>query len=177
MNLEVRLSKLHAFRHFDAKALELFASSLELRSYKEGDVLLAEGSSGDAVFILLEGTVEYVHKDHGPIRKATDDEHGQLVGLMTLLLGQKRNSTVRADTEVKVGVLTRYAFDLLYRHDGPASMPFCELVSAQLVADARTVHNAFFEHESLHGREVSEAELNQSQAQLNATLTGVQSMN
>ena len=63
MNLEVRLGKLHAFRHFDAEALKLFASSLEVKHLKEGEALVEEGDTttdGFGQFIL---SLDYSKED------------------------------------------------------------------------------------------------------------------
>jgi CRP-like cAMP-binding protein len=177
MNLEARLSRFPNFAHFGAESLSLFASALEVRAFAEGDVILEEGSAGSDLYILLEGRVAVVKKEVGKLKEVGADHPGQLAGLMTLLLGTKRTATVRAIDDVKVAVLTRYAFDLLYRHDGPASQDFCQAVSRQLVDDARTIHDAFFEHEEVSGRSDDIAELQESQSRLNKTLHTVQSMN
>ena len=177
MNLEARLSKFTNFAHFGEEALSLLASAMEIRSFKEGDVVFKEGESGSELFVLLEGRVAVVKRELGKLKEVGEDHDGQLFGLMTLLLDTKRTATVRAVDDIKVGVLTRYAFDLLYRHDGPASHGFCQLVSRQLVCDARTIHDAFFEHESIQSRTQDVAELENSQSKLNNTLAEVQAVN
>lgn len=177
MNLQARLAKFPNFAHFDEKGLSLLASALEQRSFEEGDVIVEEGARGTELFVLLEGRVIIVKKSAGKVRELGGDNSGQIFGLMTLLLDTRRSATVRAVEDVKVGVLTRYAFDLLYRHNGPASTAFCELVSRQLVGDARAIHDAFFEHEKIQSRTEDFAELTQSQTRLNEVLHAVQSVN
>jgi CRP-like cAMP-binding protein len=144
MNISARLRKLPAFGHFDDAALDLFASSLDLREYAEGETIASEKDGNRFAFILLEGSVRVVDRTGAEAQAVGHDECGELLGLLSVLLDSHREVEVRASAATKVAVLTLYTFDLLYRHSGPASIPFCRLVSGQLASDCRRSQEAFF---------------------------------
>ena len=40
-------------------------------------------------------------------------------------------------------MLTRYTFDLVYARNGPATLPFCQLVARHLIGELRGTQHAF----------------------------------
>ena len=145
MNLVRQLQQISAFDHFDAQALELFASSLEPRQYAAGEVIVHADTGSREVFVLLGGSVEVVDaKGAGPW-VIGHKRVGQLFGLVGLLTGTKRTTQLRAASQVDVAVLSTYAFDLLYRHSGPCCIALGELVARQLILDFRAVQATYFE--------------------------------
>lgn len=66
---------------------------LPVKSFKPGDVLLAEGASSGRLYVLLAGAVEIVKGDY-QINQVS--ERGAIFGDMSALLGAPHMATVRA---------------------------------------------------------------------------------
>jgi len=111
----------------DAEADVLGEAMLLVRA-QPGQVLIAEGQTGDWMMLLLSGTVDVTKRPVGR------DERGQLhesrsrlavirtgaaVGEMSMLDGEPRYATCVAIETVEAGVLTRQAIGQLIR-DHPA---------------------------------------------------------
>lgn len=81
---------------------------VEVRTYKEGDVIIEEGSFGSWVFVIQEGSVKV--KKTTAKRLVTIDtlKEGEVFGEMVFLeggTGARSASVIAAETPVKVGLL------------------------------------------------------------------------
>jgi CRP/FNR family transcriptional regulator, cyclic AMP receptor protein len=76
-------------------------AGLPIRTFAPGEVLLAEGSPGGAMYVLVRGAVE-VRKDGGTLVRI--DDPGAFLGEISALLGVPRSADVVAveATEVRV---------------------------------------------------------------------------
>jgi len=80
------------------------------RRYADGEVIVREGEAGDALFIIEDGTVEFVVERDGVetiLRTAGTDE---LFGEMAVFGHQPRSATARARGEVRVLTLDKVNF-------------------------------------------------------------------
>ncbi len=86
----------------DTAAFEALAPALERVALAEGEVLLAEGAPGEALYLVADGALEVVtdDPDRGDVvlNRVTA---GGLVGEMALVLDRPRAATVRAADEVE----------------------------------------------------------------------------
>jgi CRP/FNR family transcriptional regulator, cyclic AMP receptor protein len=83
-------------------------------SYKDGDVIIKEGSSGDWVYVVLSGSVE-VSKMLGGSKLILDLlKDGEVFGEMSFLAGgnRKRSATVTAVGDTTVGTIDRNSLDM-----------------------------------------------------------------
>lgn len=91
------LRQVPAFREVDELHLEHLAGRLVSRTFLEGEVVVAEGSHGDSMFLIARGCAEVVttSADGGEVPLSTLSA-GAAFGELALLLGGPRRATVRA---------------------------------------------------------------------------------
>jgi voltage-gated potassium channel len=83
-----------------------------MASLPAGTDLVVEGETGDALFVIVEGSAKVVRSDGTPpIPVGT----GSYFGELALLDGSPRSATVRATTDVEVAVLGIRMFRTLLR--------------------------------------------------------------
>ena len=99
--------------NLDGEQLERMARAGEIESYNPGEVIVAEGSLGDALFLILSGQVA-VHR--GPQTFATL-EGGEFFGEMSLVEPAVRSATVRATDVTEVFRVPHYALSNLLEDD------------------------------------------------------------
>jgi len=80
-------------------------------TYKDGQVILEEGSSGDWVYVVLSGSVEMSKTIGGRKVIITALELGEVFGELGYLGAMKRTATARAIGETTVGVIDRSLLD------------------------------------------------------------------
>jgi uncharacterized protein (TIGR02266 family) len=80
-------------------------------TYKDGQVILEEGSSGDWVYVVLSGSVEMSKTIGGRKVIITALESGEVFGELGYLGAMKRTATARAIGETTVGVIDRTFLD------------------------------------------------------------------
>ncbi len=80
-------------------------------TYKDGQVILEEGSSGDWVYVVLSGSVEISKTIGGRNFIITALEPGEVFGELGYLGAMKRTATARAIGETTVGVIDRSFLD------------------------------------------------------------------
>ena len=80
-------------------------------TYKDGQVILEEGSSGDWVYVVLSGSVEMSKTIGGRKVIITALESGEVFGELGYLGAMKRTATARAIGETTVGIIDRSFLD------------------------------------------------------------------
>lgn len=109
------LQKIPMFHDVDIAKLRLFALSGQRMSYEAGDVIFQEGDSAEAVYVILEGTVDVIREaPTGRVRLAQIGE-GNMFGETGVLCDQARTATIEAATPVSVLQLDRYTFNEVAR--------------------------------------------------------------
>jgi CRP-like cAMP-binding protein len=69
--------------------------------YKEGDVIVRQGESGDCMYEILEGTVEVLREKNGQEVCLAVLSKGDFFGEMAIFEREVRSATVRAMGEVR----------------------------------------------------------------------------
>jgi predicted acylesterase/phospholipase RssA/CRP-like cAMP-binding protein len=100
------------FAELEAPALADLAARAELRAYPAGYNLIAQGEVAEALFVVAEGRL------NASVRQGAEaPAHigalgpGDMVGESALLGGGRRTATVIAETDCKMLILNRRAFD------------------------------------------------------------------
>ena len=80
-------------------------------TYKNGEIIYKEGSSGDWVYVILSGSVEISKTVGGKKFVIGVLQPGDVFGELNLIGGIKRTATARAVGETTVGVIDRTTLD------------------------------------------------------------------
>ena len=95
------LKDVRLFRKLTDDELQKLADSLEKNRYKPGSALISQGDAGDSMFLLSEGVVSVnVNTDNGEPIRVSQFGPGAFFGEMSLLTGEPRSATIKAETPV-----------------------------------------------------------------------------
>jgi CRP-like cAMP-binding protein len=102
LNDEVRmLQQVPLFSGVSPAKLKLLAFTSDRVSYRADEVLFLQGDTGDAAFVILNGTADIlVDSPKGQIKVAEVGENS-IVGEIAILCDVARTATVRAHTQVE----------------------------------------------------------------------------
>src|SRR5438552_6759074 len=114
-----RLRSVDLTSGLDRVALARLAAYMDPIAVRAGDVVITEGDTGDALYIIVRGTFAVLA---GPgAERLNTIGPGHYVGELALLVDEPRSATIRADTDGEVLRLDRQQFvDLLGRDAGAA---------------------------------------------------------
>ncbi|NOZ85606.1 MAG: Stp1/IreP family PP2C-type Ser/Thr phosphatase [Deltaproteobacteria bacterium] len=101
------------FKHLDYQELVKVLNITILDTYKEDEVLIEEGQSGDEFYVILNGQVE-VSKEGVTLTHLSDGDH---VGELALIERVPRTATVKAVMDTKVLAIHRADFYDLIRKE------------------------------------------------------------
>ena len=100
------------FDGFSPEELVAVMRGLELVSFEAGDVIVAEGTAGDSMFILTTGRVKaYVKSPKGRSMKVQEFEEGDFFGEIAVLTGKPRTATLTAAVDCECLELNRATLD------------------------------------------------------------------
>ena len=117
-----RLALRSLFAECDTDELSDIIARSHARTFKRGEMLMAQGDQGDTLFIILSGLVR-VSMVAANGREIVLDyaEAGAVLGEIAFLDGGERTASVDAIDPVETLVLSRAAFaDIINRHNGLA---------------------------------------------------------
>jgi CRP-like cAMP-binding protein len=106
------LADVELFRVLPDEAREHLAAASGERRYAPGELVIRQGDDGDELFVLERGDVSVLFAatpDDEPTVLAHLTE-GDFFGEMSLMTGERRTATVRADTECTLVVVDKDAF-------------------------------------------------------------------
>ncbi len=99
------------FAGLDKNAAQALASRLISRTYRRGQPLFYQGDPGDALFVLVDGTVAIVvTSENGDRMVLTTLQPPDVLGEIALLDGGRRSASAEAIEDTAVLVLSRPAF-------------------------------------------------------------------
>jgi CRP-like cAMP-binding protein len=110
------LSESPLFNGLGADEINRLVELSEIQEYGEGDTIVAEGSMGDAIFMLYDGELSVHTKDEGgrDITLATMANSGAFFGEIALADPGPRSATVRADDASVLLMLTLEALESFF---------------------------------------------------------------
>jgi len=100
----------------------VFAPLFQVRRSERADLIIEEGTTGNALYVVLSGEVEVV-KDvvDGPPHVLATLEGGACFGEMAIIDGASRMASVRAVQDTVLAVLPREAFSQLIEENHPSA--------------------------------------------------------
>ena len=132
------LPNIDIFSSLPMAGIERLMSSIHLYSVKKGERVFAQGSPGDAVYIVQEGEVAVLRKKvfFLPAFTAAVLGPGQIFGEMSLLERRPHSASAKAIRPSRLFVLMASAFDMLCQQN-PA---FCNEIKS--IAEERRFQNS-----------------------------------
>lgn len=127
------LAQVPLFRRLNPPELAAVAGAMTQRRYEAGVNIVTQGEDGHCLYVVLDGraTVETAGANGGTHVLAQLGPGG-FFGEMTLLDGQPRSATVRAETRVHCALLPRWALEGLIRADFAMAMQLLAVLSIRL---------------------------------------------
>lgn len=102
-----KLPPVPLYSHLSKETFTRVLDSLRLRRFADGEVIIAEGSPGDAFFMLADGLVVVTKTVGGVARTLAHLSEGAVFGEMALVSNAPRTATVTARGEVALLSLAR----------------------------------------------------------------------
>ncbi len=119
-------------RRLTDEELRLLVPTVQVREFGTGEVLMRQGEQGESLYIIRRGTVEVLLQGpDGTIHRVASMTRGQFVGEAALFLGEPRNSTVRAVTDVEALEMDREGFTRLFKQHREVADQIGEVVAAR----------------------------------------------
>ncbi len=129
----LRSSKL--FEDLTDEELKTLLDYFDPVSFKKGDIIVEEGSSGDSLFVLIKGKVEVTRKltlstkegfeeAEKAMTQITPDSPYNFFGEMSLIDGSPRSATVKATTQVELLEMRRHSFEKLLKKEKDIAIKF-----------------------------------------------------
>ncbi|UCF80586.1 MAG: cyclic nucleotide-binding domain-containing protein [Acidobacteriota bacterium] len=129
------LARLPHFRDLLARDREILAQYAEVRSFSRGEFVVREGEPGQAVFFLVEGSVEVIQASEKGKETALARLRDDVFGEMSFLSSAPRSAGIRALEDTKAVSFTKEAFHELCR-----AHPTLGLRVLESVSKASSVH-------------------------------------
>ncbi len=135
---EAVLSQVPLFQSLDAAAFVDLSHSMVLGRAKSGDVIFAEGDSGDSCVVIVHGEAIVTRQIDGADVVRDTLGPGHIAGLFALVRAEARQATLTAQTDVEYFEIDRDAMaDLFVKHpaarEGLASVLRDRLVESLLL--------------------------------------------
>ena len=112
------LNNIPMFDKLNFKEIRTLALQMQVKTYKEDEILCYEGEKGDFVFFVVSGTLEVFKTS-----RIADDiviatlGKGRTIGEMAIIDDYPRSATIRAKTQAVLLILTRERFDhIIYEY-------------------------------------------------------------
>jgi NTE family protein len=109
------LRRIPFFSELPGDVLKAISARLHLERYKKGEVVFAEGGSGDSMYLIESGQVKVVSNMDGEERLFAYLGPGNFFGEMALLLSEPRSATVKVDIDAELWVLHKADMDELLK--------------------------------------------------------------
>lgn len=93
-------------------AIQLLRNEKDVMAIPAGATIFQEGDPGDAMYVVLGGTVDIVHK--GKVIESVDD--GNIFGEMALIDSEPRSASAVARTDVQVARVNQQRFEFLVQY-------------------------------------------------------------
>jgi CRP/FNR family cyclic AMP-dependent transcriptional regulator len=131
--VEDTLARVELFADLDREDLERLAKASVVRDFQKDDVILKEGETGVAFYVISRGSVDVV-KDAG----TSSEQHlatlkaGQFFGEMALFDNQLRSASVRAAEGTQCIVLTKWDVNAEMMQNGRIAVAMLSVLARRI---------------------------------------------
>ena len=148
------LRRVPILHQLSEEELRVLVPTVAVRQFGAGEVLMRQGDEGETLYIIRSGTVEVLLRaEDGSNRHVANLGRAQFIGEAALLLGEPRNATIRAVTDVEVLEMDREGFTRLFKEHPDAAAKMSEVIAAR-EAERREVLAQAGGHDGTRGRRV-----------------------
>ena len=120
MNKAEELQKSRLFEGLLPEEIEMLAEVTQQKKFGQGEVVFEQGDVGDSLYLLVEGSVDVLHKrEDGAEHLITTLEAPEFFGEMSLIDKEYRSATIRAKAEAIMLCLTNenlHSFARVYKN-------------------------------------------------------------
>lgn len=140
MDIKQFLRTLPAFESFKAADIDALAEKMMVSRHPAGHVFITQGEQGEALYLLMEGTIQSVHVDEatGTHQDARDLHAGEMFGLLSLVENMPAGWGAVAKEAVIVAELSWPDFRDLFRTAPPIAHHLQYMVAVQLARDLQS---------------------------------------
>lgn len=140
MDIKQFLRTLPAFENFKAADIDALAGKMMVSRHPAGHVFITQGEQGEALYLLMEGTIQSVHVDEatGTLEEARDLHAGEMFGLLSLVENMPAGWGAVAKEAVTVAELSWPDFRDLFRTAPPIAHHLQYMVAVQLARDLQS---------------------------------------
>ena len=142
MEIKTFLKNLPAFEDFGPAQIDALAAHLKQEEWEGGHVFIRQGTQGEALYLLISGSVVVTRRDAN-----SDEEHevrelggGEMFGILSLIDDLPASATCTAKGTVKTAALPREAFRQLYHQARPLGLHLQYMVAVQMARDLQEVN-------------------------------------
>ena len=107
------LRRIPFFSELPDDVLKAISARLHLERRRKGEIVFAEGDSGDSMYLIESGQVKVVSNMDEEERLFAYLGPGNFFGEMALLLGEPRSATVKVDIDAELWILHKADMDKL----------------------------------------------------------------
>jgi len=108
---EIELREVPLFSEMDENEVAGIRDIMEVMKFKEGQVIIREGETGDLFYVITEGQVEVIIRDAGGSDVVLHEAGpGDFFGELSMLTNEPRSARIRAVEDVTTLVLERDEF-------------------------------------------------------------------
>jgi CRP-like cAMP-binding protein len=140
------LKKVKLLSGLDRETFEQLATITELRSYKAGQQVYAEGESDAALFIIIGGRIridKQVEADHQQTLQQIRE--GEMLGAISFVLGGEHSVSAQALDDSELLMIRRTEFDKLAARSPAIAYKVMLRLAGQLATLLRTMDDKFVE--------------------------------
>jgi CRP/FNR family transcriptional regulator, cyclic AMP receptor protein len=140
MDIRQFLRVLPAFEQFKAADIDALAEKMMVSSHPAGHEFITQGEQGEALYLLVSGTIHSVHVDEatGTAQEARDLHAGEIFGLLSLVEDMPAGWGAVAKEVVTVAELSWPDFRDLFRVAPPIAHHLQYMVAVQLARDLQS---------------------------------------
>ena len=112
-DVEKALAKVPLFRPLAGPLLHELALHTERRLYAPAEIVIQQGDYGEELFVVERGAAEVLVDSHAGLEHVASLGPSDFFGEMSLMTGERRRATVRADAELALLVVSKEALSPL----------------------------------------------------------------
>ena len=141
------LRKEPLFQCLDEAQINGLLKDAQHQHFARGEALIEQGSEGDSMFILLRGSAQVSVSNNGTAIRVGSLRQGDCFGEMSLLTGEKRMATVRAEKDCEVLEISKSVMADLLRNSPQCLNQLSELLAKRKLETEGMVKEAALQPE------------------------------